>query len=69
MEMEDKMLVLKKKIKAKFWLDPEKDIIYTNICTLYPQTLRLLANLDLIVDTYISSGVSCLCLYNYITKH
>ena len=69
MEMEDKMLVLKKKIKAKFWLDPEKDIIYTNVCTLYPPALRLLADLDLVVDTYIYSGVSCLCLYNYITKH
>lgn len=50
--MERNLLILKKQIKADFWLSPEGDVIYSNVCTLYPKDLQLIVDLDLIIDTY-----------------
>lgn len=53
--MEKTLEILQSNFSAKFWLSDGGLFIYSNICTLHPSDLKFIANLDLVVDTYISN--------------
>lgn len=52
--MEKILKKLQKQIKAKFWLSADGEVVYSDMCTIYPDAMRVIVDCDLIVDTYIS---------------
>lgn len=46
-------------INGEFWLSEEGDVIYSNVCTLYPDCMFTVANLGLAVDTYMANLCDC----------
>lgn len=57
--MEEKLMILKKQIKAEFWLDPDGDCIYSNMCTMPSKYLCLFRDLGLTIDTYMNGLYPC----------
>lgn len=63
--MEEKLMILRKQIKANFWISPDGDCIYSNMCTLHPKYFDFFRDLGLTVDTYINGGCACLRFFEY----
>lgn len=61
--MKEKLAILRKNIKAEFWLVvfDNWEVIYSNMCTMTPQSALVVANLGLTIDTYMRGyGSPCL---------
>lgn len=65
--MKEKLAILRKNIKAEFWLVVFDDceVIYSEVCTLSPQSALVVANLGLTIDTYMRGyGSPCLRFFD-----
>lgn len=65
--MKEKLKILRKNIKADFWLVvlDDYEMIYSNVCTLSPQSVLVIANLGLTIDTYMRGyGSPCLRFFD-----